>query len=597
MKKFIGYIAAIFIGGLTLLLPIKFASLAVMPEMTSFFPDDWFSYFYITFPAQSFGIFTGFALLLTLLSCDAQTWQSLHRTSAGRTTLLWAFALPLAALPGLIHCDTPDYAIWEIFHLAGIGAYILSFFLLLSRHAQWRKIYVWLLVAGAFYAVYAGLRQYFVGFDEMREFTLQQYRNGIQLSSIMQSKLEDDRVFGSFASCNVLAGYLILLLPLVGWKLWRFGENFDPAKVSKPLLAAIGVGLLAIVLFLTRGRGALLAAVLTAGTFVLTLPMRKIWRIGAVLAAITVIISGAFYARYAGRGFASMEERVDYLKTSAQMVMEQPLLGYGWGGFFYRHMQLKTSDTDEAARDPHNLVASFATQAGIPAGLLIIVMLIYPMWQLGKQILSRSANGFAQAVFWGEMAFFLHALMDVDLQIPANMAISGGLLIAALIRPESQEPQVPTTKLSYLWLLPTLLLGVATLGGSYYIIRSEIAFDRLMTLIQPQSTEQLKIRSTPAEVEKRLKAAVFWRPFSPFPWECAGDFYLGVRDYRSAERCFNEAQKCTDSRPSTYARLAQIELRRGNAKKAKELIAEAHRRFPGNPRYAKALKDGLSDTL
>lgn len=589
-------IAAGFLGLLTLLLPAKFAGLAVMPEATSFFPGFWSAYLDITWPAHSFGLFSGVALLLALAAFGWRLKTPPFRSAAGRCALLWAFGLPIAALPGLLNCETLDYAIWEIFHLAGIGAYLWALYLVLSNRPEWRGIYVWLLLAGAGYAVYAGLRQYFVGFAEMRDFMRQQYEAGIQIGSVMRSKLEDDRVFGSFASCNVLAGYLVLLLPLVGWRLWVAGERFEPAKVSKPLLAGIGCLLLGSVLLLTRGRGALLAAVLAAGGFVLTLPMRKLWRAGLIFAAIAVIAGGALFAHYVGRGFGSMEERVDYLKTSARMVMEKPVAGYGWGGFFYRHMELKTSDTDEAAHDPHNFVASFATQAGIPSGVLALFILCWPMWELGRRVVRRRAGGFEQAVFWGECAFLLHALMDVDLQIPANMTIGGGLLVAALICPDAGEGEEKAVgaasfrKAGVLWLLPGLLLCAAAFGGSVYIMRAEQAFDDLLKLIQPQSEEDLKVRPTPARVERALRNAAGRRPYSPFPWENAGDFYLAIRDIRNAERCYREALKRTSSRPSTYERLSRIERLRGNSGEAKRLLLEACRRFPGNPKYTDELK-------
>lgn len=592
--------AAGFLGLLTLLLPAKFAGLAVMPEATSFFPGFWSAYIDITWPAHSFGLCSGAALLSALVVFGWRTASPL-RSAAGRCAMLWAFGLPLAALPGLLNCETPDYAIWEIFHLAAIGAYVWALYLVLANRPEWRGIYVWLLLTGAGYAVYAGLRQYFVGFAEMRDFMRQQYEAGIQLGNVMRSKLEDDRVFGSFASCNVLAGYLVLLLPLAGWKLWVSGERFEPTKVSKPLLAGIGCALLGVVLLLTRGRGALLAAVLAAGGFVLTLPMRKLWRTGLILAAVAVIAGGAVFANYLGRGFGSMEERVDYLKTSVRMVLEKPVTGYGWGGFFYRHMELKTSDTDEAAHDPHNIVASFATQAGIPAGVLAAFILCWPMWELGRRVVCRRAGGFEQAVFWGEVAFLLHALMDVDLQIPANMAIAGGLLVAALIRPETRAGEAENKADSVtsdssrwtrlLWLLPGAVLCVAAFGGSYYVMRSEKAFDDLLKLVQPQSAEDLKQRPTPAGIERALKEAVEWRPFSPFPWENAGDFYLAMRDTRNAERCYREALKRTSSRPSTYERLSRIERMRGNREEAKRLLLEACRRFPGNPKYTDELKE------
>ena len=42
--------------------------------------------------------------------------------------------------------------------------------------------------------------------------------------------------------------------------------------------------------------------------------------------------------------------------------------------FFYRHMELKTTGTDEAAHDPHDIAATFAVHCGIPCGLLALAI-------------------------------------------------------------------------------------------------------------------------------------------------------------------------------------------------------------------------------
>ncbi len=577
---------------LTLLLPLKYGSLAVMPEATSFFPGYWTAYLFdVTWAAQSFGILTG-ALLLFVLAVFGWRAPSPERTPMGRSMLLLALGLPLAALPGLIRCETLDYGIWEVFHLTGIGAYLWAVYLVLARRPEWRVPYIGIAVVSSFLVIYSGFWQYFVGFGEMRKFMLQQYEAGIPLGNVMKAKLEDDRVYGPFASCNALAGYLVLLLPVVGYALWRAGDRFDPQKISRPLLAGVGVVLLAILLLLTRGRGALLAVILVAGGFVLTLPMKRAYRSGLLLLAVLGIVGGAVFAHYVGRGFGSMAERVDYLRSTAIMVTEKPLTGHGWGGFFYRHMQLKTTDTDEAAHDPHNIVASFASQAGLPAGLLVAFALIYPLVVLGRRIYRKEADGMAQAIFWGEVAFLLHTLMDVNLQIPGSMALSGGLLLAALtVRPKQEEAFADRSRFHVPLLVVAALLGIVAFAGSWYVVKAEIGYDALLRMIQPQSKEDLALRPTSRRVEQALQRAVELRPYSPFPWESAGDFYLAQRDVRSAERCFLEALKRTASRPSVYERFSRIEEMRGNRERAGAFLQEAARRFPGNPRYTDALAE------
>jgi len=583
-------IAGGILGLLTFFLPLKFASLAVMPEATGFFPDYWSAYLLdITWPAQGFGLASGAALFFALVAFGRKAPVAAG-SPMGRSMLLLALGLPLAALPGLIRCDTLDYGVWMVSHLVGIGAYLWAVYLVLAHRPEWRNFYIGIVVAAAFFVVYSGLRQYFFGFEEMRQFARQQYEDGIQLGGVMNAKLDDDRVFATFASCNTLAGYLILLLPVAGYALWRAGDRFEPQKVSRPLLAGVVVALLAAVLFLTRGRGALLAAVLAAGGFAVTLPMRRAVRLGLLVLAMLAIVGGVVFARYLGRGFGSVEERIDYLRTTAIMAAESPLAGEGWGGFFYRHMQLKTTKTDEAAHDPHNIVASFSTQAGVPAGLLVAFALCYPLAALGRRIYRREADGMARAIFWGEVAFLLHALMDNDLLVPANMALSGGLLLAALAPTVSASP-AGRGKLQIAQLAAGLLLGVAAFGGSYYTMRAEIAYNELLTIIQPQTADDLRQRPTPDRVARALEHAVAWRPYSPFPWESAGDFYLAMRDYAAAGHCFAEAQKRTTARPSTFERLSRIERARGNRERAGQLLLEAVRRFPGNPKYSGELSE------
>ena len=123
--------------GLTFLLPLKFGSLAVLPEATSFYPGDLFSWLIINWPAHSFGIFSGVALFAALV-VFAPGMRPL-RTSGGATALLWSFGLVLVSLIGWINAATIDYAVGETIHLAGIGAYVLAVRLWLRNRPEERR--------------------------------------------------------------------------------------------------------------------------------------------------------------------------------------------------------------------------------------------------------------------------------------------------------------------------------------------------------------------------------------------------------------------------------------------------------------------------
>ena len=584
--------------GLTFLLPLKFGSLAVLPEATSFYPGDLFSWLIINWPAHSFGIFSGVALFAALV-VFAPGMRPL-RTSGGATALLWSFGLVLVSLIGWINAATIDYAVGETIHLAGIGAYVLAIRLWLRNRPEERRWFCAALAAGACWLIYSGLSQYFVGFAETREFVEKQIAEGIPISHVMVAKINDDRVFATFVSCNVLAGYLLLLLPVTLYAVWRFAGHFEPVRLSRILLCGLVFSGLAAVLLLTRSRAAFLAALLTAGAFAMTLPKRRIYRCIPVVVLALAIVGGAIYIHRAGRGFGSMAERVDYLRSSVKMIAEKPLAGHGWGGFFYRHMELKTTGTDESAHDPHNLVMAFASQTGVIGGAVALAAVLLPLFWLGRRIFRRGgeetpeegADGFARAVFWGECAFLLHAHMDVDLQIPASMAAAGAMLVAAL--PEAAAQMAARGRRRWLLVAAGMLLAAVAAMGNILWLRAEMAYDRLITLARPQSAQDRLRPVSDAEVVKALREAVALRPGSPFPWEIAGDYFWSRRDGAMAEKCYREAARCTPDRPSLYRRFFDLEMARGNRAAAAKHLRRMLELFPSNPKYqALAAEFGL----
>lgn len=575
--------------GLTFLLPLKFGSLAVLPEATSFYPGDLFSWLIINWPAHSFGIFSGVALFAALV-VFAPGMRPL-RTSGGATALLWSLGLVLVSLIGWINAATIDYAVGETIHLAGIGAYVLAVRLWLRNRPEERRWFCAALAAGACWLIYSGLSQYFVGFAETREFVEKQIAEGIPISHVMVAKINDDRVFATFVSCNVLAGYLLLLLPVTLYAVWRFAGHFEPVRLSRILLCGLVFSGLAAVLLLTRSRAAFLAALLTAGAFAMTLPKRRIYRCIPVIVLALAIVGGAIYIHRAGRGFGSMAERVDYLRSSVKMIAEKPLAGHGWGGFFYRHMELKTTGTDESAHDPHNLVMAFASQTGVIGGAVALAAVLLPLFWLGRRIFRRGgeetpeegADGFARAVFWGECAFLLHAHMDVDLQIPASMAAAGAMLVAAL--PEASAQMAARGRRRWLLVAAGMLLAAVAAMGNILWLRAEMAYDRLITLARPQSAQDRLRPVSDAEVVKALREAVALRPGSPFPWEIAGDYFWSRRDGAMAEKCYREAARCTPDRPSLYRRFFDLEMARGNRAAAAKHLRRMLELFPSNPKY------------
>ena len=178
-----------------------------------------------------------------------------------------------------------------------------------------------------------------------------------------------------------------------------------------------------------------------------------------------------------------MGERADYLRTSTVLCAEYPLTGSGWGGFFRTHMKIKFSDVQETARDPHNVVALFASQCGIPAGLIMLWVLLCPLIFLWKHRFEKNLCG---AVFWCGVIFTLHSLIDCDWQIPALIVIMGVLYTAALAQlPEKKYAKIP----SWVITAAAIIISVGAWATTLWYIAGDVAITNLQDKVNPASLE------------------------------------------------------------------------------------------------------------
>ena len=88
---------------------------------------------------------------------------------------------------------------------------------MLQRRPEWRNALLYAFATGALCTGISGLHQYFFGFREMRAFLAEQLAAGQEISPVLQAKIADTRVYATFVSCNALAGFLLLLLPVAIW--------------------------------------------------------------------------------------------------------------------------------------------------------------------------------------------------------------------------------------------------------------------------------------------------------------------------------------------------------------------------------------------
>ena len=560
------------------LLPLKFGSLAMMPEQPPMFPADLLTLAVISWPPHCTGIAGALLLAASLLFFPAPSWRS----AGALTALFWGLLLPLAALPGCLRATNWDYAWTAAAHWWGVGSFILSAWWIFSADPVWKKRTLHALAAAVLVTGIDGWRQYIWGFDEMQEMIRKQREAGIVISQIMEIRIMDSRVFASLGSCNTYGGFLLLTMPLVLALVRDWGKHFEPVKLSCILFISAAFILLGAPFLMTRSRGAWLCAFVTGGVWFFTRPgIRKSWKAAVFLGGLLLLCGAFFMMHRSGRGLLSGTERLDYLRTAAIMSIEHPLTGAGWGEFFHRHMKLKLSRSDESARSPHNLPASFAAQSGIPAGLIALAACGVLLFELFRRKSDWTAYRFGR---WGILAFLLHSFMEINDAIPASViCCAAGAL--ALMPEQTQEPPAETAHIRFRIAALCCGFAVACTGfmTNFLWVRSEAAFEALELVLRPRNIQEIRLPD-PARVMAALDEAERLRPRSPYAVEMAGDFFFRTGDLENARRFFEASCARVPGRPAAHRRLASIACAGGERDLAREHLARARQLFPADPK-------------
>ncbi len=571
-KTLLQKLSSALLAMLTFLLPLKFGSIAAVPEATSYFPADWTHYLVIAWPAVSFGIFSGTALLLTLL---AYRDRILCR-SCITDMLLWCFVLPLAALPGFVHASCLDFGILEMSHILGISAWAGAVWIYGCTGEK--NSLLTALVWGTVVLFIAGMDQYFIGFRETRDFIMAQEAAGMELAPEMRARTFDTRVFATFSSCNSLAGFLLLMLPVTAAVFFRWGDRFRPEKTSRIVLSAAAGGALLILLLLTKSRGAFLTLAAGAAAALFFLPTRRRWKWVFALLILLSVIAGAWYIRYFGRGFSSMAARLDYLRSSLLLWREYPLAGCGWGEFFFGHMRIKLIDSAEAAHDPHNIFMT-AAQSGIFMVLTVTAMIFYPLAERIRQARHKYDFAVNAGTAAGAILLVIHSCMDSNFQVPAVMA---ALAVLFFSRPAAEHPQTEPGKWKRRLITAGFIaLGLASAGLNMKMLAGEMAFDRLQTVCRPPQAGHPAAN----EIINAMNEALRFRPYSSFVCSAGADGLLRLGMFDEAESWYRKALLTAPRRAPLYQRLAMIYAFRGDGKTAGEYMRKAHMLFPKNPDY------------
>ena len=287
--------------------------------------------------------------------------------------------VPMAATKGLI----------KLISYLGVFALIRQ---LLSSNSRWWDRLVAALLAGELITTVMALRQLYGSAEELAGWA--------DPNSVAEGTV---RIYGPLGNPNLLAGYLVPILPLalaalLRWKSW--GARCYAA-------VALGLGIAATLFTYSRGGWLGMLAALAAMVLLLVLRSTRLWPplwrrlfplalllIGATLLTLAATqiepIRTRVASLLAGRGDSSNNFRINVWLAAIEMVQDRPWLGIGPGNAAFNSIYPLYQQPLFNALSAYSVPLEILVETGIP-GLLACLGLMIDSLRRGWAALSSNA--------------------------------------------------------------------------------------------------------------------------------------------------------------------------------------------------------------
>ncbi|MCM8778487.1 MAG: O-antigen ligase family protein [Candidatus Omnitrophica bacterium] len=289
---------------------------------------------------------------------------------------------------------------------------ILFFSIIITLNSEeTKKIFKIMLFSGLFISLY-GIYQYLFGFAQTAEYILKT-NPYFFTNHLIRNYLLSHRIFALFFSPNMLAGYLIMLIPL--------GMGYFSEK--KKSIFYFFSGIMFFTLLLTQSLGGIISLIISfVFLFLIIRPQiisKRYFLFSLII--ILVLIMPIVYLR-ANRIFNfenphnSLIQRINFIRLSLKIIKDNLFKGVGMGNFGDTYLRYRKPD-DIRTNYAHNLILQIQAELGIFGGLgiiLIILLFIRDVFAYRKRKFSFS--GFS--LLWAGTAFLIHNLIDLSFFIP-----------------------------------------------------------------------------------------------------------------------------------------------------------------------------------
>ncbi|MHB2016043.1 MAG: O-antigen ligase family protein [Candidatus Xenobia bacterium] len=307
------------------------------------------------------------------------------------------------------------------------------------------------------------------------------YRFGFEAVNVPEfhTNAESAVLTGAFFQPNVMAGYLVMVLPLT--LAWMLSATTSLSRILL-LVSAVGEGS---ALLLTISRGGWLTGLIVIAVFVALirqqLPVLAMWAALCWCVFVAVGNVGAPHFRFIPwqatervhdrAGEDSVAARKAFLVAGLKIALEHPLLGVGPDAF-NRYYPQHQPDIRWYSRYSHSLYVDVMSEQGIPAFLTLLTLAAWCLWMGWRQRDDLLRCGLACAM----LGSLLHAAIDVDWKFPTlvlTFMACAALLVVPLDGPSDEAIEGPGVLQLVASFGAVLLIGLAGL-----LFNAELTFQR-----------------------------------------------------------------------------------------------------------------------
>jgi len=455
--------------------------------------------------------------------------------------------------------------------------YLLIFWLCqaMGRSEEWRWAAGAAVVVGGIIAAIWGLREYVQTVAAAGEVTW--------------------RIFGPFYNPNLLAGYLLLALPLaVGFLGWWRQRSTGPGHRLDLVTGTFIVMLLAAALLLTGSKGGLVAAVAVVIVLAITLhepgtstARRVRWLVGVGLVLgglmalavppLRVRLLSAFTTESHSTAFRYLTWR-----GTLSMIGVRPLFGFGPGSFQYVYPRFAQAGFTRMA---HQSFLQIAAETGAVSLAAIIVAFAAILWALAKRLraIASTERPLIAASAAGFVGFLVHNLVDYSWYSPAVALTVWGLAGLAL---STCAPRRYHPPLSGTGILPVSFRAIRLVILASLIVALMGAVWGLIAQSQAARASVLAKRGSYTEATRQIQRALRFDPLDAELWEDLANYQAaqapatGGRALAEAIRARLRVAQLRPTDAPNYRYLAQLYAQAGDLPSAIAAARRAVREYP-----------------